>query len=422
MNTTDNNGNGSNGFASLKLGEPIQKAIAKLGYTHPTPIQSQAIPHVLENKDVLGIAQTGTGKTAAFSLPILQRLLGREKAPENTTPQKPAVLILAPTRELALQIEENIKLFSKEMKLQMATVFGGIPKRKQINNIKRGISLIIATPGRLLDLNQMKILDLSEVQVLVLDEADRMMDMGFTKDMTRIVRKLPKVRQTLFFSATMSPDILQLSQHMLHKPIRVEVSPESTTAEKVDDRVLYTIDNKKRETTLELLEYEDIEDCLIFTRTKIGADKLERFLKGKQKSVLALHGDKTQSARQKALNNFKEGKCKILVATDVASRGIDISNLSCVINYDVPNEPEAYIHRVGRTGRAGKEGRAFTLCTVNDRDFWRKIELLVGHKVKEYHGHSNPMPAKDRDRMDGKIKMLPNRGKPAFRRGLKRRR
>lgn len=369
-------------FADLKLCAPLEKAVHNAGYVTPTPIQEQAIPVVMTGQDVFGIAQTGTGKTAAFSLPILHRLF-------NEGPVKfgPRVLILAPTRELAIQINENIMTYAKGMRIRTVVLLGGVSIRPQIDNIRRGVDIVIATPGRLLDVIDHRALRLDKVHTLVLDEADRMLDMGFMPSIKQIIKLVPEQRQTLFFSATLPNEIRSLANTILTNPVNVSVTPEKPTTEKVDQRLYFVERDHKRALLAHLLK-EDLEgSVLVFTRTKRGADRVARDLEKVGMRVAAIHGDKSQMARQRALQDFKNGRMRVLVATDIAARGIDISSLPYVVNYDVPESPETYVHRIGRTGRAGNVGVALTLATPEDRSQLRDIEKLIKMRIPAVRDH-----------------------------------
>lgn len=361
-------------FKDLGLIEPIQTALATEGYETPTPIQQQAIPELLKGRDLLGCAQTGTGKTAAFALPILQLLH------ESTQPQQRRVvraLVLTPTRELAIQIDESFNAYGKGLKLKHAVIFGGVAQNPQVNVLRAGVDILIATPGRLLDLMQQKHVSLDHIEKFVLDEADRMLDMGFIHDVKRIVAKLPTERQTLFFSATMPTEIARLANTILQNPVKVEVTPVSSTAETVVQAMYYVDKADKRKLLVHLLKEGGIERVLVFTRTKHGADRVTRDLNKAGIFSEAIHGDKSQQARQRALSNFKNGKSRVLVATDIAARGIDVDNLTHVINYELPNVPETYVHRIGRTGRAGATGIALSFCDAEEKEYLRDINRLV---------------------------------------------
>ena len=376
-------------FNDLGLIDPILRALNEKGYTNPTPIQKQAITPVLQGKDLLGVAQTGTGKTAAFAIPIIQTIvkLGRDKKGLKA-------LIVTPTRELAIQIDENIKEYAKYCRLKHAVIFGGVKQHAQVNQLKGGLDILVATPGRLLDLMSQGYISLNRIEIFVLDEADRMLDMGFIHDIKKLLKALPQKRQSLFFSATMPPNILQLSEQILHKPIKVEVTPASTTAETVQQKIYYTNKSSKKELILYLLKDPVMDQVLIFTRTKHGADRLARDLSKNNIKASSIHGDKTQNHRQRSLNDFKTGQLRVLVATDIAARGIDIDKLSFVVNYEIPNEPETYVHRIGRVGRAGEKGIAISVCEPEENAFVKDIEKLTREKIPVIDSH--PFPQTDK--------------------------
>ena len=378
-------------FENLNLIEPILKALTTEGYTTPTPIQEQAIPIVLEGKDLLGCAQTGTGKTAAFAIPILQNLF-LNKIKDNTGVIK--ALILTPTRELAIQIDESFAAYGKHTGLKHAVIFGGVSQRNQTDTLRRGVDILIATPGRLLDLVEQRFVDLRHIQTFVLDEADRMLDMGFIHDVKRIITRIPEKRQTLFFSATMPLEITKLSKTILTDPVRIEVTPVSSTAEKVEQAVYFVERNDKRALLIHLLKDEKIKSALVFARTKHGADKIAKELYRANIKADAIHGNKSQAARQRALSDFKEGKIRVLVATDIAARGIDVDDLSHVINYELPNVAETYVHRIGRTGRAGLSGIALSFCDVEEREFLRDINKLITQNIPVIEDHPFPSAAR----------------------------
>jgi ATP-dependent RNA helicase RhlE len=364
-------------FDQMGLIEPILKALNEEGYTTPTPIQQQAIPHLIEGRDLLGCAQTGTGKTAAFAIPILQKLYA-----EKTTGRKAIkTLVLTPTRELAIQIEESFNAYGRHLGLKTLVIFGGVSQHHQVLSLQRGIDILVATPGRLLDLMQQRYIHLNDVSTFVLDEADRMLDMGFVHDVKKVIVRLPAKRQTLFFSATMPPDIQQLANAILTNPVKVEVTPASTTAETIQQS-LYIVDkNNKKNLLIHLLKNDDIKSALIFTRTKHGADRVVTDLLRVGVEAQAIHGNKSQNARQNALNNFKSGVTRVLIATDIAARGIDIDELSHVINFELPNIPETYVHRIGRTGRAGFSGIAYSFCDAEEFDYLTDIQKLIGKPI-----------------------------------------
>ncbi len=378
----------SMGFKSLNIIEPILQALKREKYVEPTPVQEKTIPLLLKDGDLIGIAQTGTGKTAAFVVPILQKL--HEKNGNNRS-KSPKALILAPTRELALQISESFKTYGQFLNLKHTEVYGGVGINPQIRALENGIDILIATPGRLLDLMNQRRVNLNKVEYFVLDEADRMLDMGFVRDINKIVSVLPKERQSLFFSATMSNDITKLTHKFLNNPIRIEITPQSTPVEKIKQRVFFIDQQNKIELLLDLMGNEEMKCSLIFVRTKHKADKIARMLNQNRIRVDAIHGNKSQHQRIQALNDFKSGKIKILVATDIAARGIDVDNISHVINYDLPNEPENYIHRIGRTARAGNNGIAYSFCSADERDYLHQIEKFTKTKTPhaDHKYHSN---------------------------------
>jgi len=372
-------------FKELNLIQPLEKAVTKQGYTVPTPIQSKSIPGLLEGKDLIGIAQTGTGKTAAFILPILQRMT--EKYPRIIK-----TLVLTPTRELAAQIGDSFSVYGEFLKFKHTVIFGGVPQRNQCLALAKGVDILVATPGRLLDLMNQRKLTLKDVEFFVLDEADRMLDMGFIHDIKKIIAKLPHKRQSLFFSATMSPEINKLATSLLKNPIYVAAAPQATTVERVKQCMYFVDSSDKEKLLLDLLKQEHLTSVLIFTRTKHKANKVALFLEKHKVSADAIHGNKSQNARTKAIKDFKTGKVKVLVATDIAARGIDIENISHVINFELPNEPESYVHRIGRTARAGAEGTAFSFCAADERNYLRSIEKLIKQKIEivkhEFHSEA----------------------------------
>ena len=372
-------------FEDLKLIEPILKALKTEGYTHPTPIQQQAIPVLLEGKDLLGCAQTGTGKTAAFAIPILQILHGQKGMRKG--PKHIKALILTPTRELAIQIGESFMAYGENTGLSHLVVFGGVSQVPQVDALRYGIDILIATPGRLLDLINQRHISLQHISMFVLDEADRMLDMGFIHDVKKVIALLPSKRQTLFFSATMPSEISSLASTILTNPVRVEVTPVSSTAEKVEQAVFFVEKGDKPSLLLHLLQDTDIKTALVFTRTKHGADKVVKYLKRSNIEAEAIHGEKSQTARQRALSMFKTGQLRVLVATDIASRGIDVDSLSHVINFDLPNVPETYVHRIGRTGRAGASGIAFSFCDAEERAYLKDINKLIAKNVPIVENH-----------------------------------
>lgn len=363
-------------FTQLNLTQPIQKALKTAGYKLPTEIQSKAIAPIIQGNDILGCAQTGTGKTAAFAIPILQRLEENRTRKGNIR-----ALVLSPTRELALQIEASFKTYAKYMNTRILAIFGGVPQGRQISSLKRGVDVLIATPGRLLDLSQQGIADISKIEILVLDEADHMLDMGFVYDVKKILARVPKQRQTLFFSATMPPAMRKFANTILTKPVEISVAPEVPVAQSVHQSLYYVEKKEKKNLLVHLLKDKSAERSLVFTRTKYGADKLVKQLSRAGIYAAAIHGNKSQNARQRALNDFKRSKITVLVATDIAARGIDIDELPQVVNYELPNVPETYVHRIGRTGRAGKEGVAVSFCDPDQRSELRDIQKLIGFKI-----------------------------------------
>jgi len=375
-------------FKDLNLIQPIQKALDELGYENPTPIQQQAIPPVLSGKDVLGCAQTGTGKTAAFAIPILQLL---ENQKNQNQRKNIKALIVTPTRELAIQIEESFADYGKFLPLKHAVIFGGVKQNSQVGKLRNGIDILVATPGRLLDLVGQKIISLKDIEIFVLDEADRMLDMGFIHDIKKLLQILPKKRQNLFFSATMPKPIQELANTILHQPVKVEVTPESTTAETIQQEIYYVDKTNKIKLLHDLIKAQIKESVLVFTRTKHGADKLVKALSKLGVSGAAIHGNKSQNARQNALNNFKNKKIQVLGATDIAARGIDIDLLKYVVNFEIPNIPETYVHRIGRGGRAGAEGIAISLCDIDEKAYVIDIEKTIGMKIPVAENNPYPM-------------------------------
>jgi ATP-dependent RNA helicase RhlE len=378
-------------FQELNLIEPLLKALTQEGYTEPTPIQQQAIPIVLSKKDLLGCAQTGTGKTAAFALPILQLLYAQRDV--QVAKRSIKALILTPTRELAIQIGESFTAYGKFTGIRHAVIFGGVSQGPQTSALKAGVDLLIATPGRLLDLMEQGYVGLKQLQIFVLDEADRMLDMGFVVDVNRIIAKLPPRRQSLFFSATMPPSIIKLASSIVHNPERVEVTPESTTAETVEHFMYFVERADKRKLLLYLLENPALKSVLVFTRTKHVANKVAETISKSGIKAEAIHSNKSQTARQTALSNFKNGRTRVLVATDIAARGIDVDNLSYVINYELPNVPETYVHRIGRTGRAGANGSAVSFCEVEEFPYLKDIQKLIGIAIPVISDHPYAMDA-----------------------------
>lgn len=365
-------------FEQLELIEPIRKALAKEGYTIPTPIQAEAIPYVLDGYDLLGCAQTGTGKTAAFSIPIIQNLYNER---QNGKVRGIKALVLTPTRELAIQIGESFAAYGKYTGVKHTVIFGGVGQRPQTEALKSGVDVLIATPGRLIDLINQGFVNLKQLDYFVLDEADRMLDMGFIHDIKLILPLLPKKRQSLFFSATMPPEIERLAGTILHQPQKVEVTPASSTVDKIDQSVYFVEKADKVDLLTTLLKDRSLESVLVFTRTKHGADKVARVLAKANIGAEAIHGNKSQTARQRALTNFKDHTTRVLIATDIAARGIDVDHLSHVINYELPNVPETYVHRIGRTGRAGRSGVAYSFCDAEEVPYLKDIQKLIGKQI-----------------------------------------
>jgi ATP-dependent RNA helicase RhlE len=366
-------------FENLNLIEPILKALKTEGYTTPTPIQEQSIPIILERKDLLGCAQTGTGKTAAFAIPILQILEGGKIYDQG--PRAIKCLILTPTRELAIQIGESFTAYGRHTGMKHTVIFGGVSQGSQVSALKAGVDILIATPGRLLDLINQKFIQLHYLKIFVLDEADRMLDMGFIHDVKKIITKIPQKRQTLFFSATMPDEIQKLANTILVNPEKVEVTPVSSTADTIDQSLFFVEKNDKKKLLIHILNDKSIKSALIFSRTKHGADKITKDLVKAGIKTEAIHGNKSQNARQKALSNFKSGQIKALIATDIAARGIDIDELSHVINFELPNIPETYVHRIGRTGRAGSSGIAYSFCDEEEMEYLKDIQKLIGREI-----------------------------------------
>lgn len=427
-------------FEKLELIEPIRNALKAEGYTKPTPIQEQSIPIVLSRRDLLGCAQTGTGKTAAFAIPILQIL--HEDELYKKGPSGIKSLILTPTRELAIQIGESFAAYGKYLRLRHAVIFGGVSQKAQTDALRAGVDILIATPGRLLDLIDQRYINLQHLKLFVLDEADRMLDMGFIHDVKKVIAKLPAKRQTLFFSATMPAEIQKLANTILVNPAKVEVTPVSSTAEKIEQAVYFVEKNNKRKLLIHLLREKPIVSALVFTRTKHGADRVAKDLSKAGIHSLAIHGNKSQNARQNALTAFKSGKLRVLVATDIAARGIDVDELSHVINYEIPNVPETYVHRIGRTGRAGASGIAYSFCDAEEKEYLRDIQKLIGKQVpvisdqpfamsaqmpapaqrqqtqpRQQHGQSRQQNGQSRQRQNGQSKQRQNtqpKSKPAM--------
>jgi ATP-dependent RNA helicase RhlE len=372
-------------FKDLGIIDPILKALNNEGYIHPTPIQEQSIPILLNRKDLLGCAQTGTGKTAAFAIPILQHIHANE--PSNNRHRKIKSLIVTPTRELAIQIAESITTYGKYTGLKNVVIFGGVKQKAQTDALRKGTDILVATPGRLLDLISQGFITLKDIKYFVLDEADQMLDMGFIHDIKKIIAKLPVKRQSLFFSATMPPTIVELSGKILGNPSKVSITPKQATAEKIEQAVYFVSKKNKPKLLVHLLETKPDSSVLVFSRTKHGADKIVRFLAKSDIKSAAIHGNKSQGARQRALGNFKKGDLSILIATDIAARGIDVEELSLVINFDLPNIPETYVHRIGRTGRARASGIALSFCNVEEKAYLKDIQKLINQQVSIIDEH-----------------------------------
>lgn len=375
-------------FEELNIIDPILKALKDENYKEASKIQEEAIPSILLGKDILGCAQTGTGKTAAFAIPTLQRLYNSNKTDKKKKIQS---LILTPTRELAIQIYESIQAYGKNLNLKPAVIFGGVPQKPQEEMIRKGVDILIATPGRLNDLVNQKIIDLSAIEIFILDEADRMLDMGFINDVKKVIKYIPRERQTLFFSATMPNEIKNLVSTLLVDPVVVEVTPVSSTAERIEQSLYYVDKPNKKKLLISLLKAEGIPSALVFTRTKSDANRLVKYLEAAEIGAKAIHGNKSQNARQLALQSFKNREIRVLVATDIAARGIDIDELSHVINYHLPNIPETYVHRIGRTGRAGLNGIGISFCDVDEIPYVRDIEKLIKKKIDVVEVHKYPM-------------------------------
>jgi len=374
-------------FASLALSEPLQRALADKNYTIPSPIQAQAIPHLLEGRDLIGCAQTGTGKTAAFALPTLHKL---SQSGEPARPKRPRALILTPTRELASQIGQNFEAYGRYLNLRHLVVFGGVGQNPQVRGMTSGIDILVATPGRLLDLQQQGHIKLDQVEIFVLDEADRMLDMGFVHDVKKVIAQLPAKRQSLLFSATMPPPIQQLADTLLDRPVRVEVTPVATTAERIRQHLCHVDRGHKRDLLLHFLEEHPKGLVLVFVKMKHAANRLVEQLSKAGVQAAAIHGNKSQSAREKALEGFRQGRNRVLVATDIAARGIDVKGITLVVNFDIPNEPESYVHRIGRTARAGAEGMAIAFCEPAERGWIRDIEKLIRQEIPVITDHPFP--------------------------------
>lgn len=394
-------------FNDLKLIDPLKKALAAQKYTEPTPIQAKAIPDVLKGHDLLGAAQTGTGKTAAFALPTLQRLY-ESKKPRNK--KRTRCLALTPTRELAVQVAESFQRYGANLNFKFATVFGGVHQNPQVRALSNGVDVLIATPGRLMDLMKQGHIRLDEVEVLILDEADRMLDMGFVRDVRKIMSKLPEQRQTLFFSATMPKEVTRLADDILSNPKMVQVNPVSSTAELIDDHVMFVQRGAKRPLLAEVLSDESVKRAIVFTRTKHRANRLAQELNEKNMTAEAIHGNKSQNARQKALKAFSAGKVKILVATDIVARGIDVDGVSHVVNFELPNESESYVHRIGRTARAGTAGVAISFCDREESMYLHGIEKMLKRKINVIDDHAHHAEEIAEGHLKGILKTVPARG------------
>lgn len=396
-------------FEDLNLIAPIKKALQQENYTTPTPIQAEAIPIILAGKDLLGCAQTGTGKTAAFSIPILQKLYESTTSGANRGIK---ALILTPTRELAIQINESFMAYGRYTGLRTTVIFGGVPQRQQTDTLRRGVDILVATPGRLLDLINQGYINLKTLEFFVLDEADRMLDMGFIHDIKKILPLLPKKRHTLFFSATMPTEIAQLAYSILNNPVKVEVTPVSSTVDTIDQSVYFVEKRDKNLLLIHLLQDKSLRSVLVFARTKHGSDKIAKSLERANISSEAIHGNKSQNARQRALSNFKSGVTRVLIATDIAARGIDIDDLTHVFNYELPEVPETYVHRIGRTGRAGRSGTAIAFCDVDELPLLRDIHKLIGKTiptVEEHPFHSEAIMEQNKGRLPMRS-ASPNKG------------
>ncbi len=398
-------------FADLKLIEPLLKSVERSGYTQPTPIQTMVIPHLLEGRDLLGIAQTGTGKTAAFSLPLLQYL---STNPKHRTAKHVRVLVLAPTRELAIQVFESFQTYGESLRLKLALAFGGVSQNPQVQSLSAGADILVATPGRLLDLLNQGYVSLSSIEAFVLDEADRMLDMGFINDIRKILAVLPKKRHNLLFSASMAPEMEKLAHSILVNPVKVAVTPPSSTAEMINQSVMFVDKGQKRDLLTHLFADKDFKRVIIFTRTKHGANKVAEYLSKAGVQSKAIHGNKSQSARQNALNEFKIGRLRALIATDIAARGIDVDNISHVINFELPNEPETYVHRIGRTARAGTSGVAISFCDAEEIAYLKQIEKVIRKSISV--DLSQPFHSNAAQNSNARPPVL-QKGRPGFSRG-----
>lgn len=402
------------GFDSLNLIQPIRRAVREKKYERPTPIQIQAIPHLLDGRDLLGCAQTGTGKTGAFALPILQRLNEKGKA---TAPKGVSALILTPTRELAQQISESFRGYGQFLNIKQTVVYGGVKYNPQIRALSKGVDVLVATPGRLLDLYNQGYVRLDQVETFVLDEADRMLDMGFLPDIRKFLSAMPASRQSMLFSATLPSEIVKLTKSFLNDPIRISVTPPSSTVEKIDQRVMFVDREHKGALLQSVLECETLQRVLVFARTKHGANRLVKNLRKVRVPAEALHGNKTQAARQEALNKFRSGKARVLIATDIASRGLDVDGVTHVINYELPHEPESYVHRIGRTARAGASGVAISFCDAGERGYLANIEKTTNRTVTpvlDHPFHSPSVAEKGKNRFAGKTQGVNKASNPKF--------
>ncbi len=392
-------------FSELGLAKPIQRALKERKHSIPTPIQARSIPDLLKGRDMLGIAQTGTGKTGAFALPLLHRLSG---AAGKSGPRNPRALILAPTRELAIQIGDEFRAYAKHLPLRHTVIFGGVKQNSQVSALQRGVDILVATPGRLLDLKRQGVLKLSDIKYLVLDEADRMLDMGFVHDVRKIISALPQERQSLLFSATMPDEVSKLSKDLLYKPLRIEITPQATPVETIRQSVYHVSSGDKRRLLEEILGDRSLSKVIVFSRTKHRANRVAQQLTKAGIESDAIHGNKSQGARQRALKRFRKGDIRVLVATDIAARGIDVDGITHVINFELPNEPESYVHRIGRTARAGAHGAAISFCDNTERFYLRDIERLIGAKINvignDPEGDPVKPPSKSRNRNRGATK------------------
>jgi len=371
-------------FDSLNLIDPILKSLKQEGYTNPTPIQAKAIPAALNKKDIIGCAQTGTGKTAAYALPILQLLSSSVSHDKRRNIRS---LLLAPTRELAVQVGESFRTYGRYTDLRSAVIYGGVSQQPQVNALRNGVDILVATPGRLLDLMNQGFVNLSAIEIFVLDEADRMLDMGFIHDIRKVISLLPAKKQSLFFSATMSPEVVKLAGSIVKDPVWIEINPSASTTDLVDQFVYFTDKGKKNALLFEVLKNPEIKSALVFTRTKFGADRVAEVLRKRNIVAESIHGNKAQNARQRALSNFKDQRTRVLVATDIAARGLDVEDLNLVINYEIPNVSENYVHRIGRTGRAGAAGTAISFCDADEKSYLRDIEKLITKKIQVVLDH-----------------------------------